>query len=621
MSPRPNRKRRAAGRWLGARNDQQRSRLPSQPLLNPDAAQRFFIPKYQREYVWKRENWEALFNDLEDSSKGHFLGSIICVNNQKDSMAGSRLELIDGQQRFTTISLLFCALYDRLKAHPDPDDDFNVEMVNLKNRIFIKSTNQWRFEPSEQAQNKIDFQKVLSELFPKLVAAPKGLSYFGNRRIAKAYTYFRERLLPLSIEQGLALLDKLKAAILVKIEVPSHSDAFVLFETINNRGIPLSAIDIIKNNLLAELDKRPDYGIDRAFDEWKDLIDLLPDPAVQERFLRQLYNVFKYLKRVEVKGCTRATRSNLITIYDTLLRKRPVWLFQALQAKGKTYSALINPAVAKAEWGEATASTLQDLQRLGAAPAYAFLLWVSQVAQSQDWDEAEALEQLAALLTKWFFWRNLTDMPPTRELDPMFTELVGDLLKQIRSGTIAELDGFMQQTRDWLLARAAPEDVCEARLKGDVYLENYEATRFMLCKLEEAHQTRENKRDLWAHDANDRPVFTVEHILPKTENLGPGWVTMLEGDQKGTADAIRQRCAHQLGNLTLSGYNSKLGTMEFLKKRDRQNDKGDFIGYRNGLYLNADLASRDDWNEPAITARTDKMLKEVKSILSLRENT
>lgn len=591
---------------------------PVSHYFNPDAAQRFFIPKYQREYVWKPRDWEALFNDLEDSPKGHFLGSIICVNNQKDSMAGGRLELIDGQQRFTTISLLFCALYDRLKAHPDPDDDFNVEMVNLKNRLFIKSTNQWRFEPSEQAQNKADFQKVLSDLFPKLVSAPKGLSYFGNRRIAKAYSYFRERLQPLSIEQTLGLLDKLKAAILVKIEVPSHSDAFVLFETINNRGIPLSAIDIIKNNLLAELDKRPDYGIDRAFDEWKDLIDLLPDPAVQERFLRQLYNMFKYLKRVEVKGCTRATRSNLITIYDTLLRKRPVWLFGALQAKGKTYSALLNPTVARAEWGDAAAAALQDLQRLGAAPAYAFLLWASQVAQSQRWNEGDALSHLAALLTKWFFWRNLTDMPPTRELDPMFMELVGHLLTQIREGKTKTLDGFIQQTSDWLLARAASQEVCESRLKGDVYLENYDATRFMLCKLEEAHQTRENKRDLWAHDANDRPVFTVEHILPKTENLGPAWVTMLEGDQKGTASAIRERCAHQLGNLTLSGYNAKLGTMEFLKKRDRKNDQGDFIGYRNGLYLNADLASRDDWNEAAITARTDKMLKEVMSILSLR---
>jgi len=200
---------------------------PVSHYFNPDGAQQFFIPKYQREYVWRRDNWEALFNDLEDAPSGHFLGSIICVNNQKDSMAGSRLELIDGQQRFTTISLLFCALYRKLKTHPDPDDDLTVELVNLKNRVFLKGTNSWRFEPSEQAQNKADFQRILSDLFPKQVSAPKGLKNFGNRRIAKAYAYFTDRLEALSDDQTVALLDKLKAAILVKIEVPSHSDAFV----------------------------------------------------------------------------------------------------------------------------------------------------------------------------------------------------------------------------------------------------------------------------------------------------------------------------------------------------------------------------------------------------------
>ena len=74
------------------------------------------------------------------------------------------------------------------------------------------------------------------------------------------------------------------------------------------------------------------------------------------------------------------------------------------------------------------------------APAYAFLLWASQVAQSQKWNEGDALSRLAALLTKWFFWRNLTDMPPTRELDPMFMELVSHLLTQIRSGEITALE-------------------------------------------------------------------------------------------------------------------------------------------------------------------------------------
>jgi hypothetical protein len=101
--------------------------------------------------------------------------------------------------------------------------------------------------------------------------------------------------------------------------------------------------------------------------------------------------MFKYLKSVEVKGCSRATRSNLITIYDTLLRRRPVWVFQQLQDKAKTYSALINPVDAKEKWGDATSLALQDLHRLGAAPAYAFLVWVSQVAKSQEWDEGHAL--------------------------------------------------------------------------------------------------------------------------------------------------------------------------------------------------------------------------------------
>ena len=369
--------------------------------FSPDEKNSFFIPKYQREYVWGIKNWDALFNDLEESPSGHFLGSIICVNTELDSTAGSRLELIDGQQRFTTISLLFCAFYDKLnaiykklKAAQEPDRRLLVELVNLENRIFVRESGKWRLEPSEQAQNKVDFQKVLSDLFPNQVKAPKGLTNFGNRRIARAYRYFCDRLKGLSQDGVLALLEKLKAAMLVKIEVRSHSDAFMLFESINNRGIPLSAIDIIKNNLLAELDKRPDYGIDRAFDEWKDLVDLLPDPAVQERFLRQLYNMFKYLKWVEVKGCTRATRSNLITIYDTLLRTHPVRLFGALQAQGKTYSALLNPTVAREEWGDAAAAALQDLQRLGAAPAYAFLLWARQVAQSRKWNEGDVLSRL-----------------------------------------------------------------------------------------------------------------------------------------------------------------------------------------------------------------------------------
>ncbi len=590
---------------------------PVSSYFNLDEAQTFFIPKYQREYVWRKDNWEALFNDLEEAEPGHFLGSIICVNTQADGMAGSRLELIDGQQRFMTISLLFCALFKRLNDVPEKDDEFHAELINLRNRLFVRSSRAWRFEPTEQSHNKADLQKVLSELFPKYIQQPRGLKNFGNRRIARAYGYFCDRLADLSDAEALVLLEKLKAAVLVKIEVPSHSDAFTLFETINNRGIPLSPIDIIKNNLLAALEKKPDYGMERAFDEWKELVEILPEPVVQERFLRQLYNVFKYFRRVEVKGCPRATKSNLIRIYEALTQRQPVLLFKELQRQGKVYATLLDPSEAGQVWSKETAAALQDLQRLGAAPAYAFLLWSSYVARGKGWDESLMLRQTAGFLTKWYFWRNLTDIPPTRELDPLFVALINQLYGGLRGGRITALADFVAAAESGLSIRAPSEDVCEARLRGDVYVDNYDATRFMLCKLEEAHQTRESQVDLWKMDGSDRPIFTVEHILPKTENLSPSWIKVLGARSADDAEKVRQRCAHQLGNLTLSGYNSKLGKMEFSRKRDRDNEKGDFIGYKNGLYLNRDLGTREDWNENAITRRTNDMVREVKSILGL----
>ncbi|WP_327211622.1 DUF262 domain-containing protein [Rhizobium ruizarguesonis] len=590
---------------------------PVSHYFNPDGYQRFFIPKYQREYVWRRENWDALFNDVEDLPEGHFLGSIICVNNQRDAMAGSRLELVDGQQRFTTISLFFCALYDRLSRISDPSDDLQVELVNLRNRIFVRGTDDWRFEPSEQNYNKIDFQKVLSGIFPRKVVAPRNLAYFGNRRISKAYIYFRDRLLQCDDLEAETLLNKLKTAILVKIEVPSHSDAFVLFETINNRGIPLSAIDIIKNNILAELDKIAGYGIDRAFDEWKDLVDRLPDPGVQERFLRQLYNSFRYLKRVDVPGIPRATKSNLIKVYDTLIQRNPRLLFRELRTRGEVFSALINPALAAESWGSKVAEALTDLQRLGAAPSYGFLLWAQHVAKAKAWNEAIVIEALATGLTKWFFWRNLTDTPATRDLDSLFVDLIRGMMKKLRSSELKDSSAFLSAALDGLKERAASAERCETQLAGDIYVENYDATRFMLCKLEQAHQTRETKRDLWEYLPNGKPLFTVEHILPKGEVLTAEWAAMIAAKLTDDADTVRARCAHRIGNLTLSGYNSALGKMSFQKKRDRVNEHGEAIGYRNGLYLNQSIATLEHWDEDAINRRSKALTDEVIAVLGI----
>ena len=74
------------------------------------------IPKYQREYTWGQREWNLLFNDIIENENGYFLGSIICVDKSKSAMNDVELEVIDGQQRITSLSLLLVALYTTLKS-------------------------------------------------------------------------------------------------------------------------------------------------------------------------------------------------------------------------------------------------------------------------------------------------------------------------------------------------------------------------------------------------------------------------------------------------------------------------------------------------------------------------
>ena len=103
--------------------------------INSDKTYR--IPKYQREYTWGVNEWDALFNDVTENEFGYFLGSYICVNG--GSLSGTILEVIDGQQRFTSITLLLAALYEKLASHKsEMDDDDLTDLANLKNELANK---------------------------------------------------------------------------------------------------------------------------------------------------------------------------------------------------------------------------------------------------------------------------------------------------------------------------------------------------------------------------------------------------------------------------------------------------------------------------------------------------
>jgi len=127
------------------------------PVFNLLSAQDtvvYEIPKYQREYAWSKQQWDELFDDLleeDDTSSGHFLGTIICINRTSNATQESVLELVDGQQRLTTLSILMAAIHKVLTDHADRlDEDGRVELNLLRRQLILKDPTRLRVRPQIQ---------------------------------------------------------------------------------------------------------------------------------------------------------------------------------------------------------------------------------------------------------------------------------------------------------------------------------------------------------------------------------------------------------------------------------------------------------------------------------------
>ena len=586
---------------------------PVSQLFDIEAGVVYAIPRYQREYTWGKNQWENLFDDVLENDPGYFLGSIICINQSTDALSVQKLELVDGQQRLTTLSLLFASVYHALKSHEtDLDDEQRVELINLKRKLVLKKgDDQIRLIPQIQNNNNPDYRAVLAEI--GVISECDVPAYAGNRKIFRAYRYFQDRIDEMANGRSnrlgtiMEFLDKVSHACLVKIEVASHADAYTLFESLNNRGMPLTAIDLIKNKLLARLESiEPGKG-DHYFGHWNRLLGYLGDDyAIQERFFRQYYNAFKdQLKAVHQVPV--ATRSNLIQIYEKLINHDAKDCLQKISAAGRLYSLILSRNQDDALNG--LEKPIKDLERIQGAPSYLLMLYLLVRKDELELTNAH-LSSIVELLVRFFVRRNLTDTPPTRDLTRLFMTVI-DKISGLRA------DAIPQSIEQQLVAVSATDEAFQHKLDGPIYEENSGVTRFILCALAEQAMTKESWVDLWRFE-NKQFVWTIEHIFPQGENIPQSWITMIADGDEIKAKEIQQTHVHKLGNLTISGFNSALGNKSFEDKRDRVDRQGRAVGYKNGLKLNEDLAASAGWSVVQIDSRTDKLVQQVTQLFKLQ---
>src|SRR3954447_17515249 len=129
------------------------NQYPVHTLLSHESNVVYRIPPYQREYSWQKAQWEDLFQDLVEAEGAHFLGTIITLNQTTDAVDRNVLELIDGQQRATTLTLLLAAIYSILSECRDElDEDAHVDMINLGRRL-VRKGGELRVTPQNQGYN------------------------------------------------------------------------------------------------------------------------------------------------------------------------------------------------------------------------------------------------------------------------------------------------------------------------------------------------------------------------------------------------------------------------------------------------------------------------------------
>ena len=258
--------------------------IESSDLSVGEALKDFYaVPDYQREYVWEEDQIRQLLDDVraeqaDAPESDYFVGSIVTCNGE-----GGRLDLIDGQQRMTTLFLILCAYRDRLRTLGETQ---HAAVDALLATQKVDDLGQETFEVRLDLQYK-DAGRLLIGLVEGNIPEPKTWSRsMSNMMVAyKTATLFYEEQFKDDVPELRKFFGYLNNKVkLIRVKTDSLARALKIFETINDRGVGLDAMDLLKNLLFMKAAK-PDFDALKV--GWKTLIDALHGAGEKPlRFLR-----------------------------------------------------------------------------------------------------------------------------------------------------------------------------------------------------------------------------------------------------------------------------------------------------------------------------------------------
>lgn len=530
----------------------------------------YVIPSYQRPYAWTVDQASELFDDLKsfydsEDEEGYFLGSIVLIKSEEKPLA----DVIDGQQRLTTLTILFAAMAcahdeaskDELKGYV-VEPGKKVEKIEPKPRLslrerdrafFRKYVQEFRLDQltaldesameNEARANIVRNAKHLQEAIGKAFETPDELIEFATFLTTRCY--------------------------LVAVSTPNEMSAFRVFSVMNSRGLDLQPTDIIKADIIGKMkseDERQTYN-----DKWEEM-----EVELTREGFRDL---FTYLRMIYARE--KAKRTLLEEFREHVLPRNP------------DPKAFIDDVL------EPFSDALDDIRNASytatknAEDVNFYITWLNRIDNS-DWIPPAMLflkmHRNDPTLLADFFYR-LERLAAYIHVCRIYVneriEIYGNLISEIEADT--PLDDM-----EWLDLSEEEKEAFRDMLDGDVYEFTPRRRNYLLLRL-----------DSFISDgaaSYDAKVLTIEHVLPQTVKAGSEW------EEWWPDPDVRNTWVHRLANLVPLNKkkNSAAQNYDFGKKCDTYfKGKSDVSSYA----LTTQVLSKRKWKPDTVEARQEMLME------------
>ncbi len=523
----------------------------------------FVIPVYQRNYDWKNAECKELLNDIisvETENRGtHFIGSIVFIHEGTYSTNEVKeLVIIDGQQRLTTINILYVALYRFAKETNRTQDSDRLYNMFLTNQYVQKESSKLKLKQTDT--NSLAFKAIM-------LGTQNEFDTFSN--VIENYNFFRSCINDENFELILRGLNRL---IFVEISLErDKDDPQRIFESLNSTGLDLSQSDLIRNFILMDL---PPKDQNRIFETiWNPIEENAKDIVKQSSLVSDFIRDYLTLrtKKIPNKNKVYAEFKNLYTNKKEDAYHQELENIKSLSVH---YKKLVNPSTVS---DSSIRKELEYINRLEINVAYPFLLQVFEDAENGLLSKEDLIKVLK--LIQSYAWRRFIVGLPTNALNKIFMSLYAEVDTEEYYDSIAKVLLKKKGSAKF----PTNEDLKTALKDKDLY-NTQSKNRNYLFEMLENYNNRE-------HVNTNNENITIEHIFPRNPN--EDWNTDLSSEEYFL---FKEKHLNTIGNLTLSGNNGALSNKSFLSKKE-MNIGGNEQGYNySRLWLNSYLKSLDSWN-------------------------